>query len=91
MVQFDPDRDHLFMSDQILAVLFGLWSGGRFTPINLVRTKLKSLKVRTKRGRCESALSLNRRFAFFSPFSYFAFNVAYSCWCAHGVWIHMVS
>ena len=61
MVQFDPDRDHLFSSDQISAVCFGPWSGGRFTPINLVRTKLESLKVWTKRGRCERALRYTAR------------------------------
>ena len=54
--QFDPDQDHLFSSKKISAVWFGPWSGGRFTPINLVRNKLKSLKVWTKRGMCERAL-----------------------------------
>ena len=61
MVQFDPDRDHLFSSYQISALWFGPWSGGRFTPINLVRIKLKSLKVRAKQGRCERALKLARK------------------------------
>ena len=41
------------------AVWSGPWSDGLFTPIHLVWTKLKSLKVRTKRGRCERALTCN--------------------------------
>ncbi|XP_030641302.1 interferon-induced protein 44-like [Chanos chanos] len=48
MIQFDPDRDHLFWSDRILVCWSGLWSEAAFTPAILVRTKLKSLKVWTK-------------------------------------------
>lgn len=47
-VQFDPDRDHLFQLDQGSAVRCGLWSGGGFTPVNLVSIKLESGKVQTK-------------------------------------------
>ncbi len=57
MVQFDPDLDHLFWSHKGSAV----WSGGGFTPVILVWIKLKSQKVRTKRGRCERALSLRQK------------------------------
>ena len=60
VVQFDPGRDHLFWSDQILV----LWSRDRgtseapFTPAILVQTKLRSPKVWTKQCRCESILKL---------------------------------
>ncbi len=37
MVQFDPDQDHLFSSDQDPAVWSRPWSGGGFTPVILVK------------------------------------------------------
>lgn len=53
MFHFDPDWDHLFSSNQAPA----FWSWGGFTRVILVLIKLESLKVRTKRVRCEHTLN----------------------------------
>ncbi|AWP02334.1 GTP-binding protein REM 1 [Scophthalmus maximus] len=56
MVQFDLDPDHLLWSFQILFHRSGQWSEEPFTPAILVRTKLKSPKIRTQPG---SNMTLN--------------------------------
>lgn len=40
IVQLDQDREYFFSLDQGLAVLFGWWSRGGFTPVILFHTNL---------------------------------------------------
>lgn len=56
MLQFDADQDNLFWSDWILVLWSRPHSKAPFTPVILVQTKLKSLKVQTKQQRCESSV-----------------------------------
>ncbi len=58
MVQFDPDRDQLFWTDQGPSVWSGPWSWGGFAWV-----KLKSPKVLTKQGRYKSTLNFRWTFS----------------------------
>lgn len=60
-IQFDPDQDHVFWSEQILAVRSEPWSTGSFKHGIFIWIKLKSLKIKTKLGRCERPLSLKSK------------------------------
>lgn len=57
MVNLDPDRDHLFWLDQSMVVCLDHGPEEVSHLPHLAHIKLKSLKVQTKWGRCESALS----------------------------------